>query len=471
MSKDYNHEIGYETLQSEWKLQCKRTPRGVTLVKSGKKILLQFKTPNTTRSKYDCACNFSIDGMYEAVRKAGLVKAKLTALTSEVEFWDWYNKEIKEESQLVDDRITFGEAIKKVEDDFWSRPDRRKRERDKNNPSDQCSWNDTYGRFYKWFDDKNEVSISQIETVINRWNRGTKTYQGVVSAMKKLATINRRQDIYDKLSELDVTQTKYKELQNATLKDFLSWREQTLGIGVKLDKRCHLEVRKAWLWVFSMQVVYGLRIHEVFAIANTTEPYKAKDGHIIPALNDKKNKENILVLAGKTVIDTTTKTGYRLARPQIPPKYPDLLERLEIKNPMLPTNRPRSESADTIRKFFCNKATEQLRRWNAPTTETHAFRHLANINGMQAGIPQEVRAQSMGHTPTMNDGTYKKRQSTQTTLDLYNNSNTQAIDFVTVLSEAKRLIGKDDNLDRDTAIAMLSVIYQKDSKIIDKLLA
>ena len=163
MSKDYNHEIGYETLQSEWKLQCKRTPRGVTLVKSGKKILLQFKTPNTTRSKYDCACNFSIDGMYEAVRKAGLVKAKLTSLTSEVEFWEWYNKEIKEESQLVDDRITFEEAVKKVEDDFWSRPDRRKRERDKNNPSDQCSWNDTYGRFYKWFDDKNEVSISQIE--------------------------------------------------------------------------------------------------------------------------------------------------------------------------------------------------------------------------------------------------------------------------------------------------------------------
>jgi hypothetical protein len=50
------------------------------------------------------------------------VKAKLTSLTSEVEFWDWYKKEIEEESRLIDDQITFGEAIKKVEDDFWNRP-------------------------------------------------------------------------------------------------------------------------------------------------------------------------------------------------------------------------------------------------------------------------------------------------------------------------------------------------------------
>jgi hypothetical protein len=122
VSKDYNYEIGYETLQTEWKLQCKRTPRGITLVKGGNNIYLQFKTPNTSKSKYKCACTFSIDGMHEAVRKSHLVKAKLTSLTSEVEFWDWYKKEIEEESRLIDDQITFGEAIKKVEDDFWNRP-------------------------------------------------------------------------------------------------------------------------------------------------------------------------------------------------------------------------------------------------------------------------------------------------------------------------------------------------------------
>ena len=469
MSKEYNYEIGYETLQSEWKIQCKRTPRGVTLVKGGNNIYLQFKTPNTTRSKYKCACSFSIDGMHEAVRKSHLVKAKLTSMTSEVKFWDWYKKEIEEESRLVDDRITFGKAIAKIEDDFWSRPDRRKRKRDKTNASDLSSWHDTYGRFYKWLDPNEEVSLSQINHVISKWDKGTKTYKGVVSAMKKLAEMNRRKDIHEELSMLDVTQTEFKDMQNATLKDFLDWRDRTLGITQELDKRCHLDVRKAWLWVFSIQVVYGLRIHEVFAIANAFEPYKTKDGVTIPALNDSKNTDNILVLSGKTVIDTTTKTGYRLARPNIPPKYPDLLEILDIKKPLIPTNKPRSKSSDTIRKFYCNKATEQLRRWDAPTTETHAFRHLSNVNGMQAGIPLEVRAQSMGHTPSMNDSTYKKRQSTQTTIDLLLNSNTNAIDFVTALAEAKKLIAN-DKLDRDTITKLLSIIYQKDIKAIDELL-
>ena len=58
MSKDYNYEIGYETLQDEWKLQCKRTSRGVTLVKGGNNIYLQFKTPNTAISKYKSRTTF-----------------------------------------------------------------------------------------------------------------------------------------------------------------------------------------------------------------------------------------------------------------------------------------------------------------------------------------------------------------------------------------------------------------------------
>ena len=469
MSKDYNYEIGYETLQDEWKLQCKRTPRGVTLVKGGNNIYLQFKTPNTTRSKYKCACNFSITGMHEAVRKSCLVKEKLKNLETEEQFWEWYKEAIEEEITLVNDKITFAEAIAKVEDDFWSRPDRRKRKRDRSNASDLSSWHDTYGRFYKWLDPNEEMSLSQINHVISKWDIGTKTYQGVVSAMKKLAEMSRRRDVHEELSMLDVTQTEFKDMQNATLKDFLEWRDRTLGITQDLHLNCKIGIRKAWLWVFSIQVVYGLRIHEVFAIANAFEAYKTKDGVTIPALNDSKNTDNILVLSDKTLIDTTTKTGYRLARPNIPPKYPNLLEMLDIKNPSIPTNRPKGKRSSTIRKFFSNQARHKLVDWKAPTTETHAFRHLANINGMQAGIPQEVRAQSMGHTLAMNDGTYKKRQSTQTTIDLLLNSNTNAIDFVTALSEAKKLIAN-DKLDRDSVSKLLSIIYQKDSKTIGELL-
>jgi hypothetical protein len=88
---------------------------------------------------------------------------------------------------------------------------------------------------------------------------------------------------------------------------------------------------------------------------------------------------------------------------------------------------------------------------------------------MQAGIPLEIRAQSMGHTPAMNDSTYKKRQSTQTTLDLYNNSNQNAIDFVTALAEAKKLVETYPEY-KDYTAQLLSMIYQKNHSKISNLL-
>ena len=118
MSNDYTKEIGYETLLADIKRYQKQTPRGVGMTRKGQNIYLQFKTPNTKTKPYACNCSFTLDGMVEALRKSKQVKEQLEGLTSEVEFWDWYDKEIKSESQLVDDRITFGEAIKKVEDDF-----------------------------------------------------------------------------------------------------------------------------------------------------------------------------------------------------------------------------------------------------------------------------------------------------------------------------------------------------------------
>jgi hypothetical protein len=146
-----------------------------------------------------------------------------------------------------------------------------------------------------------------------------------------------------------------------------------------------------------------------------------------------------------------------------------LIERLDIKNPRVPSNRPRSTAPKALVNFYNKCGYDRLKRWNAPTTETHAFRHLANINGMQAGIPQEVRAQSMGHTVQMNESIYKKRQSTQTTLDLYNNSNQNAIDFVTALAEAKKLVKTQPEY-QNTIAQLLSIIYQKNHSEISSLL-
>ena len=141
--------------------------------------------------------------------------------------------------------------------------------------------------------------------------------------MKKLVRSIKRNDILESLDELNVTQTETTKLQSITLEDFLAWRDEALGVTKSLNKKCDIEGRKAWLWVFSMQVVYGMRLSEVFAIANLTESIISDDGVPISALNDPNNKENLIFIKSKTNLETTVKTGYRMSRPNIPPKYPN----------------------------------------------------------------------------------------------------------------------------------------------------
>ena len=469
MSKDYTKEIGYESLLADFKRYQKQTPRGVGMTRKGQNIYLQFKTPNTARKPYGCNCTFTLDGMVEALKKSKLVKEKLESLKSEVEFWQWYDKEIKNESQLVDDERFFLQAIIEVKRDFWDRPSRTKRKRDKGNPSDISSWNRTYGCFYKHLPEYKKVNFADIKRVTDMQKKGTRNYKYAVSAMKKLVRIIGRDDILEQLEDINVVQTESANLQTITLEQFLTWREEALGESVRLDKRCDVEGRRAWLWAFSMQVVYGMRLSEVFAIKNLFEPYVTKDGVTIPALNDLGDTANLIYIGDKTNLGTTVKTGSRLSRPNIPPKYPNLLEMLNIKTCLLPTNRPISKNPLRTNKFFTRMARQRLQNWNAPFTQTHALRHLANINGIQAGIPQEVRAQSLGHTVQMNEGTYKKRQSTQTKIDLLLNSNTNAIDFVTALAEAKKLVANQPD-DKQVISQLLSIIYQKDIKAINELL-
>jgi hypothetical protein len=469
VSKDYKHEVGYETLLKDWEVYKKQAPRGVTLVKGGGSIYLQFKTPNTSRSKYKCDCTFSIDGMIDAVRKASKVAEKLKNLDSEVEFWDWYDKTIKQESQLIDDRMTFGEAIAEVKRDFWNRPSRTKRQRDKASPSDLSSWDRTYGCFYKHLPEFKTINLADILAVINKQKRGTRNYKYVVSAMKKLARTIKRQDLLNELDDLNIIQTENATLQTVTLEDFFQWRNEVLGAKNTLHKNADTEIRKAWLWVFAMQTVYGLRINEVFAIKNLTVNFVTEDGINIPALSSPKNTDNLIFIGEKTNLGTTVKTGSRIARPQIPPKYPNLIEKLEIKYPLLPNIKPEGDSPISLRKIHCRIARKKLIQWDAPFTQTHALRHLANINGIQAGIPQEVRAQSMGHTVQMNESIYKKRQSTQTTIDLLLNSNQNAIDFVTALAEAKKLVKTQPEYQNIIA-QLLSIIYQKNHSKINELL-
>ncbi len=94
----------------------------------------------------------------------------------------------------------------------------------------------------------------------------------------------------------------------------------------------------------------------------------------------------------------------------------------------------------TVATFFATTSRSYLIEWNAPFTQTHADRHLCNLLGMQAGIKQEIRSQSLGHTVQSNENSYKSAQSIQTQLDILRYSNQDAIDFVAALNIAKKLV-------------------------------
>ena len=77
MSKNYNHEIGYESLLADFKRYQKQTPRGVGMTKKGSTIALQFKVGGTNRKQYGCNWTFTLDGMVSALSKAHKVAEKL----------------------------------------------------------------------------------------------------------------------------------------------------------------------------------------------------------------------------------------------------------------------------------------------------------------------------------------------------------------------------------------------------------
>ena len=60
MGTKYNHEIGYESLLTDFKRYQKQTPRGVSLQnKNNKTIVLKFKVNNQPKSK-GCNCEFTV---------------------------------------------------------------------------------------------------------------------------------------------------------------------------------------------------------------------------------------------------------------------------------------------------------------------------------------------------------------------------------------------------------------------------
>jgi len=455
VSNSADYLIGYERVLDYLKDAQKECPRGVGLKKEsrakGSYVQLQFKLGDKRVIK-SCGCNLTMQGIIDALRKSHLVASALESFSSETEFLRWYDDVILEKNIVNNDLITFGDAVAKVEADYWDGYTKKRLKRDKESTSHQNTWYQVYGKFYKLLPQDTMVNLVDTVSVINSKEKGSKSYKSCLSVMRKLAEIIGDTRLHEELGKIDGKQTIYRDdLQCVSIEDFLQLREDVLNIPVN-DKRYHLESRKRWLWVFSMQIVYGLRIHEVFAIQNVNQPFVTKDNITIPSLSDSNNTKMIAVVGDKTLLDTTTKTGFRLTVPMLPPTHPDLIEQLEIKSGLPPRLNMVSTNPQTIVGKYIKSARNCLENWGK-FTQTHALRHLANLNGMMSGISLETRAMSLGHSPTMNDTVYKKRQTTNTTIDLLTKSENQAIPLSSAIKVLKQH-GADTG-----KIALLASIY------------
>jgi hypothetical protein len=345
--------------------------------------------------------------------------------------------------------LTFAEAITKVEDAYWCGIDRKRQFRDRASISQQATYKSVYGRFYALLPADKLFNTQDLLDTLATKERGTKVYGDCLYAFKKLAAVAEHSGAIEALSKIQHVQVKFRDLQNAELDSFLMWMLQCrLSAGERYAER-----REQWLWVFAMQLIYGFRVHEVFAIANLDKPFRTRDGVTIPALRDASNLKMIAVVGEVTSGGTTTKTGYRLAAPMLPPSHPNLINELHIRGGSPPELTIKSTDPKVIADKYNHSARLALKRWDAPITQTHALRHLANQNGKQAGISAEDRAANLGHSVTMNSSTYLRREATSTRLAAIDAQNSRVLPLEGAIAVLKRVGATPE------AIAVVSEIY------------
>ena len=451
-----NYE-NFSDLINLYKSLSKQLPTGISFKKQGKYLYLQFIHPGTSQrlpGKFDYG--FTYEGLVKAKEAAFKIRHALDTITTTTDFWEWYDREILGKNEIVNNCITYREIFETIEAKYWNgRNKNTKRKRSKDNVSDIASFNLTYGKIFKRFTDwDKQPTWDDIKLVLFSWEQGSKLFKDSYSVIKRIINYCPNSDrLLALLSEIDYKQTEFRNKQSISLNQFLDWHNKALSDALPH----HLEIRRSWLWVASMCVVYGLRPSEIAAALNLTKPYY-KDGITIPAINDPNNKELLLVLGDKTYFGTTIKTGARVCKPMT--LDPGLIERLEIGRPRLPEYKPKSDTkAVSVIQGFSIRFRDYLMDWKCPVTQAYAFRHLSNQLGELNGIPQEIRARSLGHSVTVNEQTYKKRSNFQTSIDLLTKHSKDPLSL-TMATQQLDSIGFD--LNDPSVKAILKVIYQLD---------
>ncbi|MDJ1184940.1 hypothetical protein [Roseofilum casamattae] len=313
---DASKLVDHELVRAYLKACQKSTPKGVSISKQGNRLYLRFKTA-TKPATANNGCNesFTRDGCVNALAKALSVSDTLGASTSESEFWEWYESEIKEVKTLENDIITIGQAIDKVKADFFDNFDKCGRKRGlggATKASAMASYDDAYGRHHRRLDKRLPLTAqSLIEQVDSIW--GHLGYSsGFRTAKSSVCKLLRAYGLSDEVSKFNahfkgLRSPKKRGIQVIDLESFLDFRARVLGInGYTLTPKQQdaFTSRQSWFKAFCINLLYGFRASEFKAVLNYDEPVTI-DGYTFKALHDPTNTENILVLGdGFWVTDT-----------------------------------------------------------------------------------------------------------------------------------------------------------------------
>ncbi|MEM4178038.1 MAG: hypothetical protein QXS29_10800 [Nitrososphaeria archaeon] len=338
--------------------------------------------------------------------------------------------------EVVDDRITMEEAVKKVEKWFFQRKDRRKLQRSKQEMSDLKSWDREYGRYYNKLPKQAIVTYETLKEALDAYgidpdtgetNPYLRKYQDCLRAYIKLCEINKLHDIQRKLEDLKISKDQWKVPKRPTGEEITTEKFYKLREAVLNDPDTrYREEREFWIWVYSVQFIYGLRISEVLHIRNWTEDYcPAKDpeennplNFVFPALIDvKKNPEHIIYIGNyrdSSANDNhrkNAKTGWRYVHPIEDPEYPNMFQDFGIIEGIkkhLP--RLKEYKGDT----FIGQANENLAKWSKEylgeeIRGTHTFRRAAAEIKYITTENEVTYENEMGHGVGVAKGRYLKK--------------------------------------------------------------
>ncbi len=259
-----------------------------------------------------------------------------------------------------------------------------------------------------------------------------------------------------------------------------------IGFIPTKDTKFSRKLASSWQFVYGLLAVYGLRIHEVWHIANWENPVVLKNGDwveieeftdniedieneniksekiqlqgktIYPAILDENNKNKILAIKHQT------KTGHRLAAP-LSPVGKDWFKQFGLNQPWnAPIIKdPLGKPGENGQGYNCsNRACRWFRERKYGFTP-HSLRYAWNHTGHAQGIPIGALAESLGHSILMNTTTYyaamsidKKHKVISPILDKANNEQ----------SELEKL--KEELKQKDIEIVQLKTALQfKDEEI------